>query len=285
MYKKKIAILSILLGFYGASTTSLVASTNVTTGQTDNTSAKKTPKPWKLGLGSTFESNLEETSSTDYSLTNTSYGSLKLTLDNGVSVSTSIAIDKDLQNDRETTLRDSALSFSKSLHKFNEQLSLAGNLSFAIPLSESSQNITNLYTSIRVRPSLSYDASKSMIDGLSFTYLPSLRTYFHQYETKSTGGSNTRYALSNRLVVSYSLTDSLGISFDNTYLRTWTYQGQSKDIYSLDQSIGYSINDNLAATIGHAIGGSVLAVNGQEQNIDLFNSQTSTIYFDLSLSY
>ncbi|MCP4914019.1 MAG: hypothetical protein GY909_12985 [Oligoflexia bacterium] len=281
MLMKKIAILSILLGFSNLAQ----ASTNQTAGQVDNSSAKKAPKAWKVGLGSTFESNLQRTDSTDYSLTNTTYGSLKFTTEGGTSISTSVAIDKDLQGDREQNLRDSTLSLGRSLQKFNDETSLSGSLAFTIPLSDSSRESTGLKTAVRLRPALSYDASKSITEGLSITYLPSVKAYFHDYETKASGGSNTQYAVANRLVIGYSITDSLGLSLDNTYLRTWTYSGVSKDIYSLYQSLGYDVNENFALTVGHAIGGSVLAVNGQEQDIDLFDSENSTIYFDLSFSY
>ena len=38
-------------------------------------------------------------------------------------------------------------------------------------------------------------------------------------------------------------------------------------------------------TIGHNLGGSLIAANGSDLNIELFNKDSSSVYFDVSLSF
>jgi hypothetical protein len=259
---------------------------DTTTVQTlDSSEGQKVSKIYTLSFSSTFDTNLYEFSDkANKTYANTTTASLGLKLSETYKFSFGLGIDKQLSGDREQKMRDASLSLSRSLYKFNKDLNLSGALKSKLPLSENSSNTTGLITGVTLAPTLSYSA-ESLLSGLSISYMPSFTRNFYRYTTATTGSSNTQYTLVNRIALSYSFTDQIALSLDNMYIRSWALNGQYNDHFSFDQSLSFSMNDQWGLYAGHAIGGSALAVNGQESNLKLFKSNESSVYLGVSYTY
>lgn len=108
---------------------------------------------------------------------------------------------------------------------------------------------------------------------------------FHEFKTSLTGKSNTQYSLSQSAAFSYNVADLFGISLTGAYARSFTYNGNSKDFYSLGQSISFAPTDATEIVVGHSIGGNPLSANGIDSDIEIFNSRDSSVYAGFSFTY
>ncbi|PIP93155.1 MAG: hypothetical protein COW00_04060 [Bdellovibrio sp. CG12_big_fil_rev_8_21_14_0_65_39_13] len=244
----------------------------------------KAPRPWKLAFDSSLASNLHKVSdSVNNQLSNSFAFAASYTVENIGKFGISELMDKDLRGDRLETWYDPSLSFSRSIYKFNDQVSLSGKIASTIPVSEESTKTASLITTTTLTPSLSIDLD-NQVKGLSLLYAPNFKRSFHTYQTKSDGSSNIAYSWSNRLVVSYGFLDKFSIVLDQSYGRSTTYLGNTKDKFNFDQSLNYEMNGNVAFALGHSLGGSALAANGRDSNVSVFDKDESQVYLTISLS-
>ncbi|MFZ8932572.1 MAG: hypothetical protein ACO2ZP_01555 [Bacteriovoracaceae bacterium] len=198
------------------------------------------------------------------------------TLKNGLSVSTSLNVTKNLENERELTLNDSYISLGKKLYSLDNGLSLSASMVFGLPISKYSRNDSTLRTSVKVSPRLSY-SYKKLSSGLGLSY----RQNFHASEVTVSGDSNTQSAYTTYGDIGYGLSDQISIGASASYTKSYTYRKNERDSYSIEQNISYSPNANLSFSFGHAIGGNVLSVNGRDSNIEIFDPENSSVYLGL----
>ena len=272
--------------FLLAVTSLSLASTTSTAVNQSGTSVKKDQKEEKptFSFGVSVETDGTRTNNVDKPLNSSLSFGMGLKLDHGIKSSLSVIMDKDLKNERTQSVRDPKISLSKSLGKLGS-ISTSGKLSFSLPMSDSSRKTTSLQTTLGSSVSFVLDASKYITKGLTFVYVPFASMNLHEFETQSSGTINKQYTVGNSLVASYSFTDELSLSLANTYLRNFDYTGHTTDIFSFDQSITYVLPKGFDLTAGHAIGGSALAINGQESNVQLFDKDLATYYISLGFSY
>lgn len=273
----KLSILLILL----ASTAAAQSGTSTTNVQDVTKSAKK----WSLSLSSSLETDALQTDNVDKAYSNSTSLAVGYKLPKDFKLSASFTMDKDLTGLREETFRDPSISLSKKLPNIGKHTTTSGKISTKIPVSESSRKTTSLQTALSVSGMALFDASKYITKGLTIGYSAGLINNFHEFKVTTSGRSNTQRTLTNSLVFDYSINDQLGLYLDNTYYRNYTYDGRSNDYFSFDQSITYSHDIGVSLSLGHAIGGSALAINGRESNVKLFDNNDSTYYFTLAYSY
>ncbi len=238
-------------------------------------------------LSANFSSNLKKVDSTEY-YADSSFGlSSNYNLSKIYSSSISLSAYKELTNQRLSYLNDAALTFKAKINKNVYKLInlSSAKASVVIPLSENSRKNTSLQTAISIAPTVVIDLSKSSIPKLGIIYIPSLKYSLYKYAISAYGSSNNKYSLSNTLVFSYTYSDKISISATNVYSRSYTYTGISQDSYYFDQSINYQLNPQVGITIGHSIGGSALASNGTDQNINIFDSNQSSVHSGLSYTF
>lgn len=230
-----------------------------------------------LQIYQTFSSNLQKTSSANYSSAHgtTLVGIYQLPFK--ISTSLVLSASKGLTGTREFDLDDGVLSASKPLLKRGEFRSGLA-ISALIPLSESSKKNRLLATAITVSSSNTYSPGK--LKGFSFSLTPSARSYFFEIEVAKSGSSNPQFRTGLSTAVNYAITSQLIFGAKFEYLRYFTYLGSSYDRYSNSQTLTYTFS-NYSMTLGHSIGGDPLAVNGVDQKIELFDSNQSSIYATL----
>lgn len=238
-------------------------------------------------LSANFSSNLKKVDSTEYYADSSFALSSSYNLSKIYSSSISLSIYKELTNERLSSLNDGSLSFKASINKnLYSLINLSSTkASVTVPISENSRKNTSLQTAISVSPTVIFDLSKTLVPKLSIIYIPTLKYSIHKYEVSAYGISNNKYALSNTLVFSYSYSDKISFAATNVYIRSYTYSGISQDSYYFDQSIGYKVNSQVGITVGHSIGGSALASNGTDQDIDFFDSNQSSVYSGFNYTF
>lgn len=272
--------MSILLILLAANT---MAQSNAT-----NTSVQKVTKPsklWSLSLSSSVETDSLVTDNVEkvYSNSTTFGASYKLPKD--FKASLSLTMDKELTGYREEDFRDPSLSLSKSFGKISKYVTASAKASTKIPASETSRKTTSLQTALSTSGTFLYDAGKHVLEGLTIGYSLGVINNFHKYTMSSTGKSNTQRTFTNSLMFDYAINDNFGIYLDNTYYRNYTYKSEYNDFFSFDQSVTYSHDSGASVTLGHAIGGSALAIDGRESNVKLFDREESSYYITLAYSY
>jgi hypothetical protein len=228
--------------------------------------------------------NLYKQSSAENQLSQNHILNGRLSLPGKYMISTSLWVTKDYENERKTLVRDSIVSVLKPLGTIFGSINVTGRAGFTLPFSKDSNTTAGLITAARVNPIFSYNASK-FIKNLSLIYRPSAVFNVHEFKTRTDLRSNSNYVLSHRLTVAYGITNALWLSLDNTYMRAWTYSGNTNDIYSFDQSLSYNFTRSFSIFGGHSVGGNALDVNGQESDINVFDKDNSSFYMGLSYNF
>jgi hypothetical protein len=194
-------------------------------------------------------------------------------LDKGLKISTSINVTKNLENQRELTLNDSYLALSKGLYKFNNGIALSASLALGIPLSKYSRENATLKSSIKLSPRMSY-SYKKLNTGVGVSYTQN----FHASEVTLDGNSNSQSSYTTYGDIGFSFSDQFSIGASAAYTKSYTYKRNERDSYSIEQNISYSPTSELSFSLGHAIGGNVLSVNGRDSNIEIFDPENSSVY-------
>lgn len=234
---------------------------------------------WSSQFVGTYASSLQDTDSVDYS----SSADIEATLNavyNKTRYSLSAGASKALTGERKLMASNAYLAAARSLHKFNDHLSLNGSATATIPLSEAAKDYQRQITGFSFAPSLSYRSDF----GLTLTYALKGTVNLHKYETSMSGSSNYQYNASNTLTAIYQFNSGFYIFANASYSRLFTYQGNTSDRYRFMQLVGYPI-DIYDISIGHVMGGSPLAANGIENEVRFFDSRDSTIFGMLTVSF
>lgn len=200
-------------------------------------------------------------------------------------LSNTLTIDKDLKNDRELSVRDALFTLSRKGNTGIKGTLLRYKLSASAPLSKGSRKDSELIAGITAGITFGMGLD-SILKGLSFYYLPDVKTSFYKYETaRHSGESNNQYRVLQRLIIGYEITDKFSLSFDNIYYRNWTFEGTTTDVFTFDQSLNYQATNNLSLSIGHSIGGNALDINGVDSNVKLFDQHSSSVYTGFEYRY
>jgi len=244
----------------------------------------KPSKDWSISISNSTTSNLYKTDNPDHYADNITGISLGLKAGPG-KLRLSGSIYKPLTDgERKEKAGDIGLSYGQKLGSINKFTTVSGALKMTLPVSENSRERSELTTAFTLSTPVSWDATQAGLKGAYVSYAPFVKKNFHEYEIATTGASNREWIVGNSLGLGYSLTDWMSIDFSGSYSRSITYQGNSTDVYSLDQSVSFSLPKKMGLSLGHQIGGSPLAPNGRDTQIDLFDSKKATVYATLSIS-
>lgn len=195
-----------------------------------------------------------------------------------------VSANKDLKDQRNLTYADSYLGHSRDFYKNTDLgLKINGLTRIYHPTSEESQKNKTLKTKLYFAPQIAIDLSKKASIPVNITYRPYYQQSFHKYKVAYDGTSNIQTSISHRLILDLSIGEMFAITLDNIYGRSFTYYGNSKDSFNLDQSLQYSLNEKLNFAIGHNNSGNALKANGKDSNVELFNKNNSTFYFNTSI--
>ncbi len=268
----------ILLAFTSATAVAQSSTSNVA-------SVKKgleDKKRWSLRVDSTISRDLLKTSDTQHSAS--TQNSLKFGYVTGFgSISAKTSFSKELTNEREAYMGDSSFSFSRNVASPTKGIVSFGSLSFKIPTSEGSKDYAKLRTGVSLSEGISISDEILPLKNFSILTILGATKNFHEFKTSLTGRSNTSYSLSGVAYLTYSATDKLYFNLGGTYMKGWTYENNTKDLYSFSQAVGYSFTSAFNLEVGHEFGGSPLSPNGRKTEIEFFDERDSSVYASLTI--
>jgi len=253
------------------------------TGQIIDKKAK--PKNYNINFNTAVSTNLYEFQNKDEkAFSSLSSVAFNYSFPNSYRLFSSLNIAKDFTGERELLVRDSALGLSKFLGKVfaRTQLNLVGSIT--LPFSDFSRQTEGLRTRLRISSTFITDLGH-LLDGLRMFISPSYTHSLHKFKTRSTGESNPQHTVGSSLVFGYSFFEKFYFQAFNFYSRNWTYQGKSRDFFSFDQSLNYSLGSGITIYGGHNLGGSALAVNGTNSDVRVFDADESSFYLGVNYTY
>lgn len=245
----------------------------------------KVEKPkvkFRASFSSSFNTDFKRFGDINKSFTNSSGLRFSLSFPGNWSLATALFFDKSFMGERKGEIRDTFLAVTKPIVQFNKSLNLTAKLNWYIPISEFSREKTYLTTAYRLAAILGFD--------FDFIKVPTLGGYarvdflqnFHRSNTNAYGGSNYQFRALGAGGVNWTFLKKFNISLDFTYTKGWTYGGIIQDFYSSNQTLSYSITNKFNVAIGHALGGNILAVNGRDSNVALFDPEQSAAFLAFS---
>lgn len=238
---------------------------------------------FNMDIVTSFETNLYEfDNENDKRYSNTTFLFPRINM-NDYLIGMFLIHQKELSDLREEKLLDPRIIVMHPTFNWGNGFLYRTAFQLFLPLGEDSRDLTDLYAGFRVEPRFIYIPQQ--IKGLTFIYRPNATVNFHEFELRRDGLSNTQYGLTQRLTIDYNIWKNLSITFDNIYSRGITYQGNSNDNFSFDQSISYFFPSGFNVALGHSIGGNVLSENGIDYDIRLFDENDSTVYTSFGFSY
>lgn len=239
--------------------------------------------PLSLTISSTTSTGTQKFGDPDKTYTNESAVVSTYKLSEKTSLSLYLWAEKALSGERQFNVQDGYLGVGHSI-------ATVGPVSYSviarnyIPLSKNSKDNTHLQYQFMIGPQARIKFDNLGVPGLTVLVRPYFNYYIHKFTTSLTGQSNTQYAFFQRVIIGQSFTDKISVSLDNIYWKSFTYGGKTKDTFYLDQSVSYTFNDNFSMSLGHLIGGSALAPDGQSSNIEIFDERQSNYYVGIEWS-
>jgi hypothetical protein len=188
---------------------------------------------------------------------------------------------KELTNQREFDLLDGTVRVSRLIYRRKEFMSLVRS-TVMLPMSELTKDDRQTITSLSV--SLSNIYTPRNVPGLALIYIPNAARFFNRYTMSLTGLSNFKYRIGNTFVGSYTF-KGWNTTFVAAYLRSFTYQDNSVDLFSFDVSESYFFDANTSVSLGFSNFGSPLAANGQSNIVRVYDRNRSILYTNLMYTF
>lgn len=235
-------------------------------------------------LSASIGSDLNKVSTAEHSFDSDFSIDPSIVLSDGTVLIANLSFSKSLEGERKEYFNDVYAGATKTFYQNGPySLSYLG-LAF-IPLSKTSQEDSYLNGGLMLAPTLNINFAKFGLDGFRASFRPSLRVNSHRFKTSKSGESNSQFVTSALVSFYYHFTDKLYISARNSYVKSFTYRGNTKDQYQFSQAISYRAFKNTRVELGHANGGNPLAPNGTETDIKLFDARSSQVYAALSYTF
>lgn len=183
--------------------------------------------------------------------------------------------DKGLSQGFEERLNDIRVGAFRNPLKYGKLLVIP-NVIATIPASENSKRNQDMIVGLEFNPNLVYLQN----DLLNFFFTPRIRRNFHQFTTSRSDQVNVEYSFMGIGGFSYNVTDRFSFQPAVIYIQNRTYTGTNRDPSYLTILEGrYQIDSKSYALFGTTTGGSIYSTEmGPDQNIELFDENTSSIY-------
>jgi hypothetical protein len=195
-------------------------------------------------------------------------------------------IDQELNHDRLVTPNDLLTSIRYGTPVKNDYASLSALLSANLPVSKRSRERDSLIVGMGAAARVGYDLARAKVP-LGGMYQLGVGRNFHEYTVSTTGKSNSKYTVKNRLVVSLALLDRerLQVATDLAFSNNWSYLGEMTSSFSIGEELTYKVTPTLALATGIGNSGNMLKANGADSNFAVFNGETSEVYVSVSYTF
>ena len=240
----------------------------------------------------TFDSNIEASSSLHSVQDPAHIASLELELMPRFTMAPSflfkplLVIDQELTQEKITFIKKSDLGFSYSGMDLNPFFHFSASSTVIIPISRGKWSQDSLLTGLKIAPRLSFGFEKTkFLKPFSGFYELSGGRLFHEFTTSTTGLSNNRYLLAQKINLDIALNETLKISSIYSAVTGWTYLGNPTSKFEWASELDYQISSQWGSSAGVSNSGDTLRPNGQDSNVSLWNSNSTQIYVGINYVY
>jgi hypothetical protein len=192
-----------------------------------------------------------------------------------------LILDQSLTGNRETLLQNGSLTLRHSGAQLTSFIRLSPAVGVGLPLSKRAFRQESLILGTNAGARMILDGGKTgftaMIDVTGSRSI-------HQFETATTGQSNTSWGISNRFLVEYAFFRKLALSADFVRTARVTYAGHFVNQFDFTQELSYQAWPLLAFAIGHNNSGATLKANQLDSNVAIFNENSSAVYASVTLT-
>ncbi|MBY0471210.1 hypothetical protein K2X30_08595 [bacterium] len=192
--------------------------------------------------------------------------------------------------DKNPGFEDGVISLRRKKLEINPVLSFSPGAGMILPVSRDSAVRRTMLVGLKLSPRLSMDLKRSQapaaLKNLTAFYELSPSFFSHEFQSTVDGRPNTRFALSHILNLEYSLGETgFSLSWTPTLSTSWTYNGVARSRFTMDEAIGYSLNQQLSLAAGISTSGDYLAANGTDTNLSFLDQNRSQFYFSLNAAF
>ena len=154
----------------------------------------------------------------------------------------------------------------------------------AVPMSRESVKRDEKLTGVTVAPMAVINLTPVGIIGAMLIFQPAVTKNFHKYEMNRAFKTNNEYTFSQLIRAVWGFTERAYLLSDFIYRKAWSYGGtQKNDTTSYSFSVGYNFTNALSASTGITTDSTIRNFqNGSDQNIELFNQNTSSVFLGLT---
>ena len=244
---------------------------------------KKNAKNWGLSLSSTTVSSVKEVDAYGSTL-NTSLSTTFRYKTPYFNTRLFLAADKDLVGAREDRLSSAFFEISKTvsfLTNSNFLTIFQGRYNFAVNqdrrFEQSYQGgLTAGLLVIAKTPHPDFQA----------IFITRATKNFHEYKIDRSFNKNTSLSNVNTGIISYAPFSAWEFSLYASFVSYWNYEGAVNDsYYSIGQSVSYSPSAKYNFSIGHESGGYTYGYYGNNLDLSLLDTNSSTLYGTLTLNF
>jgi hypothetical protein len=191
----------------------------------------------------------------------------------------SFVVNKSLIGEKKVSIGNTVFSTSGAFNKYFSHLN-----SIILPTSESSRdvknNIFNMVNGINLSDSISFKNGLSVNGNLTATH-----TFGHyKYKTDLYGNSNNAHTFSQVLSFSSSY-KRISLNFSFGLNQNYSYNWTLTEGYFNSESLRFRVNKNMSISLSHSSGGSLLAPNGEDLGVDLFDRDNDTFLINSSFNF
>jgi hypothetical protein len=180
---------------------------------------------------------------------------------------------------------DPILTAKRKSISLGEYLKLGPSATLVLPFTNKSKNEIGMVYNIGAAASLSLNTKVIGLSDWSLSYQLSANKIFTDFDTNAkTGNPNPSHRLRNRLSFGYSFTESLSFFNLFDFNSNYNVNGTVTNSFFTLQSLGYSITENISASLSHTNGGNYLKSGSYENNLKAYDSENSAYNVGLEVS-
>lgn len=192
---------------------------------------------------------------------------------------------KDFENDKKFQVALSQIRVTHKTYDLNQYVKSMLGVRYTVPNNTSSFNKSSLRGAVLLENTFSLNTAALDMAKVSISYQPRITSYVHQYTTQATGTLNSKWQFQNRIDVGYNLSDKWSLSGLFIHNVNRSYNGVRKASFYLGEAVAYKATDKLILAAGHSNEADVLASNGADSNLNVFDKKTSYIYGNASYKF
>jgi hypothetical protein len=241
-------------------------------------------RKFSLALELGTESNLRDTSDTQYKATSSITITPSYKILPKATLSAIVGVEQKLYADTETAIINTTVSLSRDPIELKNGRSVNLAAFGLLPTNESDRNDATLQggTGLAAGITQNFNLAKKAAT-LNYT-LSALKNY-HEYERSNILDSNISHRARHIITYNQEITKAISLKVLSHYQTGWTYQNVLKTSFLISEELILALNRSASIYIGHSNNATALQANGVDSNIQIYDDRTSTFSAGMTLTY